>query len=214
MNCGSVSDQCGVKDFQEALRNEREALGKPGATECLTGLTFSGGGIRSATFNLGVIQALAGKNLLGKFDYLSTVSGGGYIGSWFSAQIHRQAANAEGFQNSLNASTAAGAEADSIQWLRSYSNYLTPKKGLSGDTLTAIGTWLRNTAQPGLASPVFRDAYPAAATGAVEKNMPEDIRCTQKPTPAFRTRPQLTSFSTKRSLKATAISGVPSWVMC
>jgi len=52
-------------------------------------LCFSGGGIRSATFNLGVIQALAKLNLLDKFDYLSTVSGGGYIGAWLTAWIHR-----------------------------------------------------------------------------------------------------------------------------
>ncbi len=41
-------------------------------------LPFPGGGIRSTTFNLGVIQALAKLNLLDKFDYLPTVSGGGY----------------------------------------------------------------------------------------------------------------------------------------
>ncbi len=56
----------------------------------LTGLAFSGGGIRSATFNLGVLQALARLQLLDQFDYLSTVSGGGYIGSWFAAWIHRE----------------------------------------------------------------------------------------------------------------------------
>src|SRR6185369_17798932 len=48
----------------------------------LTGLTFSGGGIRSATFCLGILQGLANLGLLKRFDYLSTVSGGGYIGSW------------------------------------------------------------------------------------------------------------------------------------
>src|SRR6185312_6157726 len=42
-------------------------------------LCVSGGGIRSATFALGVIQGLA------KLGYLSTVSGGGYIGSWLSS---------------------------------------------------------------------------------------------------------------------------------
>ena len=54
-------------------------------------LSFSGGGIRSATFSLGVLQALArhrlanapGRSALKRFDYLSTVSGGGYIGSFF-----------------------------------------------------------------------------------------------------------------------------------
>src|SRR5436309_3028873 len=55
----------------------------------LVGLGFSGGGIRSATFNLGVLQAFARAKLLRHFDYLSTVSGGGYIGSWLSAWIAR-----------------------------------------------------------------------------------------------------------------------------
>jgi hypothetical protein len=56
----------------------------------LSALCFSGGGIRSATFGLGIIQALAKHNLLTKFDYLSTVSGGGYLGSWLSAWIKRK----------------------------------------------------------------------------------------------------------------------------
>ncbi|MEO8042661.1 MAG: patatin-like phospholipase family protein, partial [Acidobacteriota bacterium] len=56
----------------------------------LTALCFSGGGIRSATFGLGIVQALAQNNLLSKFDYLSTVSGGGYLGSWLSAWILRE----------------------------------------------------------------------------------------------------------------------------
>src|SRR5438132_5835660 len=50
-------------------------------------LCISGGGIRSATFGLGVLQGLAHCGLLGKFHYLCTVSGGGYIGSWLSAWI-------------------------------------------------------------------------------------------------------------------------------
>src|ERR1700693_1989927 len=49
----------------------------------LFGLAFSGGGIRSATFNLGVLQGLERIGLLPLVDYLSTVSGGGYIGSWY-----------------------------------------------------------------------------------------------------------------------------------
>ena len=53
--------------------------------EPLSALCLSGGGIRSATFNLGVVQALARYDLLGKFDYLSSVSGGGYVASWLHA---------------------------------------------------------------------------------------------------------------------------------
>jgi hypothetical protein len=53
-------------------------------------LCLSGGGVRSATFNLGILQGLSRYGLLDKFDYLSTVSGGGFIGGWLSAWIHRQ----------------------------------------------------------------------------------------------------------------------------
>src|SRR5258708_21049135 len=52
------------------------AAGFPSAP---VGLALSGGGIRSATFNLGVLQALAKARLLRVPDYLSTVSGGGYV---------------------------------------------------------------------------------------------------------------------------------------
>lgn len=131
----------------------------------LAALAFSGGGIRSATFNLGVIQALARTGLLGKFDYLSTVSGGGYIGGWLSALLYRRAsANGivdqsavEQFQDKLKAhpadagmrkpDTTAGfppMEHIAVRYLRRYSNYLTPRLGLSGDTLAAVSIFLRN----------------------------------------------------------------------
>ena len=54
---------------------------KPKQTKDLAGLSLSGGGIRSASFSLGIMQALAYKDWLSKIDYLSTVSGGGYIGT-------------------------------------------------------------------------------------------------------------------------------------
>jgi len=56
----------------------------------LTGLALSGGGIRSATFSLGVMQALARKGWLKRFDYLSTVSGGGYIGTSLTWLLHKK----------------------------------------------------------------------------------------------------------------------------
>ena len=52
-----------------------------------TGVCLSGGGIRSASFCLGALQALAVHGLIDKTDYLSTVSGGGYIGSSVSATM-------------------------------------------------------------------------------------------------------------------------------
>jgi hypothetical protein len=53
----------------------------------LAGLALSGGGIRSATTNLGVLQALSRMDILPKVDYLCTVSGGGYIGGCLSALL-------------------------------------------------------------------------------------------------------------------------------
>src|SRR5215207_6761367 len=53
------------------------------------GLALSGGGIRSATFSLGVLQALAANGLLRHIDLLSTVSGGGYIGAFLGGLIQR-----------------------------------------------------------------------------------------------------------------------------
>lgn len=53
----------------------------------LTGLAFSGGGIRSATFHLGLLQALHDMDALSRIDYLSTVSGGSYIAGWMLAHL-------------------------------------------------------------------------------------------------------------------------------
>ncbi|MCX8116190.1 MAG: patatin-like phospholipase family protein, partial [Burkholderiaceae bacterium] len=62
---------------------------RPGADalppEHPVGLAFSGGGIRSATFSLGLAQAIAAKKLFPQIDYLSTVSGGGYTGSFLGS---------------------------------------------------------------------------------------------------------------------------------
>jgi hypothetical protein len=52
-------------------------------------LCLSGGGIRSASFALGVLQGLSKAEILGGFHYLSTVSGGGYIGAWLSVWRNR-----------------------------------------------------------------------------------------------------------------------------
>ncbi len=78
-----------LKTELEILERRRAAQGLDAPRpDNLTGLALSGGGIRSATFCLGVLQALAKYDLLKRFDYLSTVSGGGYIGgslTWWSS---------------------------------------------------------------------------------------------------------------------------------
>jgi predicted acylesterase/phospholipase RssA len=55
-----------------------------------SGIALSGGGIRSATFNLGLLQQLAERHLLGHFDFVSTVSGGGFIGGWWAGYRKRK----------------------------------------------------------------------------------------------------------------------------
>src|SRR5712691_10412545 len=114
----------------------------------LAALCISGGGIRSATFALGALQGLAQRGLLGQFDYLSTVSGGGYIGSWLSAWIHR-AGGVDRVAPHLAGRPAeepgAAAQHDPIQHLREFNNYLTPRLGFaSADTWTLAAIVIRN----------------------------------------------------------------------
>jgi predicted acylesterase/phospholipase RssA len=87
----------------------------------LVGLALSGGGIRSACFGLGVLQALQKLKLFQHLDYISTVSGGGYIGGWLQADL----ANAR-----PRAIELQGEEPREIRFLRAYSNHLTPSRGL------------------------------------------------------------------------------------
>src|SRR5215510_15079704 len=121
-------------------------------------LCLSGGGIRSAAFALGIMQSLAAHprqpngdpvdkpqhSLLAQFHYLSTVSGGGYIGSWLSAWLAR--ANFRTVWSALVGRPAgADTEPAPIAWLRSYSNYLTPQLGLmSADAWSIAAVYLRN----------------------------------------------------------------------
>ena len=111
----------------------------------LSALCLSGGGIRSAAISLGVIQALADAKLLGKFDYLSTVSGGGYIGCWLSAWLYH-ANDSKTVLDQLGSKRASSdAEPPPLAHLRNYSNYLTPRVGLfSADTWTAVAIVMRN----------------------------------------------------------------------
>ena len=132
--------------LEAALHRMVHQLGDPDAR---TALCLSGGGIRSASFGLGVLQGLARKGLLSRFHYLSTVSGGGYIGTWLSSWIHRHTDGLPGTEQELAGSVSLPADTNStahpVQQLRRYSNYLSPRAGLfSTDTWTLIATFLRN----------------------------------------------------------------------
>lgn len=133
------------------LRRETLGLSEKGNTSELdtVGLAFSGGGIRSATFNLGILQGLANLGLLKYFDYLSTVSGGGYIGSWLTAWIQRDG-SLKDVEKKLDPDWAAqqserSEEPAQIKYLRRHSNYLAPRIGaLSADTWVLWASYLRN----------------------------------------------------------------------
>ena len=113
-----------------------------------TALCLSGGGIRSGTFALGILQGLARHNLLNKFHFLSTVSGGGYIGSWLSAWVHRHPQGLSGVTADLantTPRTKVDPDPDPIRFLRRYSSFITPKVGLlTADTWTFVAIYLRN----------------------------------------------------------------------
>jgi hypothetical protein len=113
-------------------------------------LCLSGGGIRSATFNLGVLQRLARIGLLKKIDFLSTVSGGGYIGSWLSAWLYNADHDIDSVQEQLSVVTRkhkdpVNPEPGPVKMLRRYSRFLSPRAGLlSADTWTLFAIYLRN----------------------------------------------------------------------
>ncbi len=101
----------------------------------VVGLSLSGGGIRSAAFCLGALQALHGAGILNKIDYLSTVSGGGYIGSSVSSGMTATGGHFP-FESYLSED-----ETPSLQHVRDFSNYLFPKG--ARDFLSNISIYVR-----------------------------------------------------------------------
>lgn len=79
-------------ETEHYLKEHRRAngIGEPVSRDNLTGICISGGGIRSATLGLGMIQAFIRAGVMKRFDYMSTVSGGGYIGSCLSSLLSRE----------------------------------------------------------------------------------------------------------------------------
>ncbi len=134
--------------FEKAVAEERRDIGIDPSGQPASALCISGGGIRSATFGLGALQGLADAGVLECFDYLSTVSGGGYIGAWLTAWKHRE----RGLKNVVprlqkSAPKTETGQIDPIGHLRSYNSYLSPRAGLlSADVWTLVATVSRNMA--------------------------------------------------------------------
>jgi hypothetical protein len=138
--------------FKELNKDDRWAL-------CL-----SGGGIRSAALALGIVQFFASQRvvpkainqsstpvpLLKQFDYLSTVSGGGYLGSWLSAwlfQTRKEKRSTDTVLTALAERAGDHREADPIVNLRRDSHYLAPSfSAISPDVWADIATIARNLA--------------------------------------------------------------------
>jgi hypothetical protein len=126
----SPTHQC----WLEVEKEEQKIIAARAGSDGVVGLAISGGGIRSATFALGVLESLKEYGLLSRVHYLSTVSGGGYIGAWLSTNCRRR-------KDWLTSDWTA-----SIDHLRRYSNYLSPQLGFfSADTWSMLTIWLRNT---------------------------------------------------------------------
>lgn len=142
-----------LRDRERKLVAKRRELAGVDSGKPVAALALSGGGIRSATFSLGVLQGLAKLGLLRPFDYLSTVSGGGYAGSFLGALFCRpvdaqgRRPTPEEVEAGLSAPEAPPEEGPkairrSVEWLRENGRYLTP--GGSGDGFWAAAMVARN----------------------------------------------------------------------
>jgi hypothetical protein len=159
---GSMRDDAPELREQDIIEKEvaainvhrQERLGEPGGDAPWSGIGLSGGGIRSATFCLGVLQALSEKDILRRFDYISSVSGGGYIATslqWWWGGPRDDGTGASEPSFGLRSSdfpygparpdpdfvgppapTQVRAE-QNLAFLRAHSSYLTPGQG--------IGVW-------------------------------------------------------------------------
>jgi len=144
------------EEFNQASWEVEQKLFQQFHAHPRTALCFSGGGVRSATLGLGIlhqIAKLAPKSSLLGFDFLSTVSGGGYLGSWFSAWAARREKASPGTDGGatvtaeLAASPASALDPEPAPLLhiRRYCRFLNPKMGLlSADAWTLVATVARN----------------------------------------------------------------------
>ncbi len=151
----------GLADSWEALADAEAAVlstrqGHAKVPRPRIGLAISGGGVRSATFGLGLLRGMAQSPtgppapspaaagsasnaasdtaLLGRLDYLSTVSGGGYVGAMYGRLV-----DTYGVARALE--LMAGSRSTVLGWLRRNGRYLTPAG--SRDIGIAVVTYLR-----------------------------------------------------------------------
>jgi len=109
-----------IQQEKEQLRVRRQKLGiEHGSPEQENwfGIALSGGGIRSATINLGFLKTLHRFGILKKADYLSSVSGGGYTHSYVQATTKETGSMDALFSN------------EHVDAMRRHGEYMTPGQG-------------------------------------------------------------------------------------
>ncbi len=129
----------------EQIAARRAALGiaappaakEPSPEQGLMGLALSGGGIRSAAVGLGVLQSLSASGTLAKVDYLSTVSGGGLIGSTVSSLLSRPGTTPR-LEDFPLGHVAGELERPAVRYLRDNDRYLAPGGALDTVRLSAV----------------------------------------------------------------------------
>lgn len=143
-----------AKDGKEGTINTSDPeaiIQKDQWVDNVTGLGLSGGGVRSATFNLGILQALAAGHWLRRIDFLSTASGGGYIGGFlgrFFDHLRHSPLSTEGARHSIYPGPEriehelTDPESPEIRWLRQNANYIAPSG--AGDVRFDLAVVLRN----------------------------------------------------------------------
>ena len=161
-NAGIFNDE-GARSQDSPIVRENRPADEPWVAfraADVMGLALSGGGIRSATFNLGLLEGLHRLDLLRLFDYLSTVSGGGYVGGFWSewmarrrdalpplpqetseARQRRQVPAEDLFPPVRRPSPPPGTtiESDAERHLREFSDFLAPRWGFfEVETWTAL----------------------------------------------------------------------------
>lgn len=135
-----------IENGDEVIRQEQEFIKTASdfdkKRDSFYGLAISGGGIRSASFGLGVLQGLVAYGTLKKIDYLSTVSGGGYIGSsltWFLNNGYGTETSNFPFGSIGVGDRIKDKKGNEIlDFIRQHGNYLVPGQGLNAISLFGL----------------------------------------------------------------------------
>ncbi len=124
---------------RDEINRRRGQAGTSADPVDIAGIALSGGGLRSATFALGALQGLAKNRVLTNFDYLSTVSGGGYAGSFLSCFLN----------SDVTTNPPVGLNPNELPFARFDAQESAPMRHLRQQQIIAHRRLLEKTADPG-----------------------------------------------------------------